>query len=183
VQQLSGPDIYNAAAVRDTLDPTGQYQVFVSTPRHVEVDPDVGRNYEISLRRLSDSYEWYIVGGTKGADYDPAYCQADPRYIAWVSQQSGGDDIFVVDLLSATRSGAPLRTARLTENDWPWDKHPSWSADCKQIVFSSNRDGRDQLWVMDFLGMDYPGGNPRKLRDDPYNDWNPVWIKPPPVSQ
>ena len=116
VQRLSGPDVYAAGAVRDTLDPTGQYQVFVSEPRMATWDRDVGKNYEISLRRLADGYEWYIAGGTKGADYDPAYCQADPRYIAYTSQQTGGDDIFVVDLQRSESSDAPLRTTRLTEN-------------------------------------------------------------------
>lgn len=181
VQRLTGTDVYSAALVRDTLDPTGQFEVFVSEPRSAQYDRDLGKNYEISLRRLADGYEWYITGGTKGADYNPAYCQADPRYIAWTSQQTGNDDIFVVDLLSDSGGGAPLRTVRLTENDWPWDKHPSWSPDCRQIVFFSNRDGRDQIWMMDFVGMDYAGGNPRNVSNSAYNDWDPVWIKPPPA--
>ena len=62
VQRLTGPDAYEVALVGDTLDPTGQYQVFVSQPRSVESDPRVGDNYELSLRRLSDGYEWYIAG-------------------------------------------------------------------------------------------------------------------------
>ncbi len=181
VQRLTGPDAYNAALVRDTLDPTGQDQVVVTQPRHVDKDPRVGENHQLNLRRLADGYEWYITGGTKGADYAPAYCQADPRYIAYTSQETDDDDIFVVDLLSAEADSEPLRTARLTHNEWPWDKHPSWSPDCKQIAFHSNRDGHDQIWIMDFEGMDYPGGNLRNLSDSPYNDWDPVWFKAPPA--
>jgi hypothetical protein len=187
VQRLTGPDVYNAALVRDTLDPSGEYQVFVSLPRDMMqewpagVDPRLGKNYEISLRRLSDGYEWYIAGGTKGADYAPAYCQADPRYIAYTSQETDDDDIFVVDILSIEEPGMPMRTTRLTENTWPWDKHPSWSSDCKQIVFHSNRSGNDQIWVMDFWDMDYGGQNQHNVSNNPYNDWDPVWFKSPPI--
>ena len=178
VEKLTGPDLYRAALYRDTLDPNGEYQAFVSQPRSVNIDRHVGKNYEISLRRLSDGYEWFIIGDTKGADYQPAYCQTEPRYIAYTSQQTYHDDIFVVDLLSAH---SPLRSTQLTENpaslDWAWNKHPSWSPDCKQIVFYSNRTGKDQIWVMDFWSMDYLGQNPRPISNGKYNDWNPVWIK------
>ena len=182
VQRLSGPEIYNAALVRDTLDPTGQYQAIVTLPRNPSYDPEVGKNYEISLVRLSDGYTWYIAGGERGADYAPAYCQADPRYIAYTSQQSGNDEIFVVDLLSSHGRNVPLQTTRLTQNDWPWDKHPSWSPDCRQIVFYSNRDGHNQIYVMDFQGMGFLGVNERNLSNNPYNDWDPVWFKSPPLA-
>jgi len=182
VQRLSGPEIYNAALVRDTLDPTGQYQAIVTMPRNPSYDPEVGKNYEISLVRLSDGYTWYIAGGERGADYAPAYCQADPRYIAYTSQQSGNDEIFVVDLLSSHGRNVPLQTTRLTQNDWPWDKHPSWSPDCRQIVFYSNRDGHNQIYVMDFQGMGFLGVNERNLSNNPYNDWDPVWFKSPPLA-
>jgi len=170
VQKLTGPDAYEAALVRDTLDPSGQYQAFTTLPRNSTV------NFQINLRRLSDGTEWYLTGAEEGADYYPAYCQADPRYIAFTSQRGGGDDIFVVDLTSGV-DGSPPRTTRLTENDWQWDKHPSWSADCKQIVFFTNRDGHDQIYLMDFAGMDYAGQNQRNLSNNPYNDWDPVWFK------
>jgi hypothetical protein len=179
VQRLSGPGWYSAGLVRDTLDPSGQYQVIVTEPRNPSHDAKLGTNYEISLLRLADGYQWYIIGGTKGADYQPAYCMADPRYIAYTSQQAGNDEIFVVDLLSSEGRDVPLQTVRLTQNDWEWDKHPSWSPDCTQIVFHSNRDGRSQIWLMDFQGMGYPGANERNISGNPYNDWDPVWFKAP----
>jgi hypothetical protein len=183
VQRLSGPDIYYAALVRDTIDPSGEYQVIVTEPRTPQYDRQVGKNTELSIVRLADGYQWYIIGQTRGADYFPAYCPAEPRYIAYTSQQSGNDEIFVVDLLSGDREGAVLTTTRLTENEWQWDKHPSWSPDCRQIVFYSNRDGRNQIYVMDFMGMNYPGGNQHNISNNPYNDWDPVWFKPPPARR
>ena len=174
VQRLSGTGVYSASLVRDTLDPTGQFQAFVSVPRSAPQG-----HTEISLRRLTDGYEWFVAGGN-GANYDPAYCQADPRYVAFTSQQTGNDEIFVVDLNSNPEPGEPLSTVRLTENEWEWDKHPSFSPDCKQIVFWSNRSGSKQIWVMDFWGIGFAGQNLRNISNNSYNDWDPVWIKPPP---
>ena len=70
-----------------------------------------------------------------------------------------------------------MSDVRLTQNDWQWDKHPSYSPDSRQIVFFSNKeneDGRMQIWI-----MDANGGRPRNISNNPYNDWDPVWIKWP----
>jgi TolB protein len=62
---------------------------------------------------------------------------------------------------------------RLTWNAWEWDKHPTWSPDGRQIAFYSNRYiGRRQIWVMNADGTDV-----RNLSDNPYSDWDPVWLK------
>ena len=59
--------------------------------------------------------------------------------------------------------------------------HPSWSPDGEQIVFTSNRTGKFQIWIMNRDGTEQ-----RLLRDmNPYNEWDPVWVKtsdpPPPL--
>jgi len=60
----------------------------------------------------------------------------------------------------------------LTENDWEWDKHPSWSPDGSKIVFWSNREGRKQLFV-----MDADGRNVRNISNTPDDEYDPVWIR------
>jgi TolB protein len=61
----------------------------------------------------------------------------------------------------------------LTQNDWEWDHHPSWSPDGTQIVFCSNRTGYQQIWL-----MNADGSNPRNISPwAEWNDWDPVWIK------
>lgn len=97
--------------------------------------------------------------------YDPAW---SPRgdLIAFVSNNSGGDEIYTVD-----PQGQNI--VRLTFNDWEWDKHPTWSPDGSQIAFYSNRETqRKQIWI-----MDADGSNVRNLSNSPYNDWDPVWVR------
>jgi len=82
-------------------------------------------------------------------------------------------------LLQDVDPSGHLRTTRLTQNtnDWEWDKHPSWSEDCSQVIFHSNRSGQDQIWIMDFWSMEYDGQNQRQISDGQFNDWNQIWVK------
>ncbi len=89
---------------------------------------------------------------------DPAWSPTG-QWIAFVSTETGGDEMYRVDPAGAIAQ-------RLTVNTWEWDKHPTWSPDGSQIVFFSNRDsGRRQLWI-----MDADGGNQRNLSSNEYND-------------
>ena len=88
--------------------------------------------------------------------------------VAFVANESGNDEIW-----SATRDGSGTR--QLTRNEWEWDKHPSWSPDGQQVVFFSNRTGANQIWIMNKDGS----GQRLLMESNPYNDWNPVWIKYP----
>ncbi len=101
----------------------------------------------------------------KGASYDPAWSPTG-EWIAFVSTDSGGDEIYRVNPDGSV-------TQRLTFNTWEWDKHPSWSPDGSRIVFYSNRDsGRRQLWM-----MNNDGSGQVNLSNNEYNDWDPVWVR------
>ena len=101
----------------------------------------------------------------KGASYDPAWSPTG-SWIAFVSTDSGGDEIYRVNPDGSV-------TQRLTFNTWEWDKHPSWAPDGSRIVFYSNRDsGRRQLWM-----MNNDGSGQVNLSDNEYNDWDPVWVR------
>jgi dipeptidyl aminopeptidase/acylaminoacyl peptidase len=52
-------------------------------------------------------------------------------------------------LADVSRSTAPTQ---LTNAPSKRDSHPRWSPDGKQILFESNRSGKNQLWVIDLAG-------------------------------
>ena len=58
---------------------------------------------------------------------------------------------------------------KLTNNSTK-DLHPEVSADGKQIVFMSNRDGNFEIYVMNI-----DGSNQKRLTNSDVDDWNPSW--------
>ncbi len=120
-------------------------------------------NMEIWAREFSNGWEWNLTTGLR-TTYDPTW-SPDGTRVAFVSQQSGNDEIYLIDPHSKEEK-------RLTNNTWEWDKHPSYSPDGSEIVFWSNRDGTKALWI-----MNADGSNQRRLMESAYNDWDPIWIK------
>ena len=51
-------------------------------------------------------------------------------------------------------------------DDW----YPAWSPDGQRIAFMSDRDGNDELYV-----MDADGSNPTRLTQDAGRDWYSAW--------
>ncbi len=166
---------YDVANVQDTISPDGRNRVLVQ---------DIQGVPQLIMQPLYDGYSWRITYSA-WACYHPSW-SPDGEYIAFVSNSGGhwsvgpGDEavrlirdqgVINDDIYLKPIHGVGFR--RLTANDWEFDKHPSWSPDGTQIVFWSNREtGRAQIWV-----MNADGSNPRNLSNDPYNNWDPVWIK------
>jgi TolB protein len=105
------------------------------------------------------------ITSLRGLSYDPAWSPTGER-IAFVSIDTGGDEIYTVD-------PEARELTRLTFNTWEWDKHPSWSPDGRQIVYFSNREtGRRQLWI-----MNADGSGQRNLSSNEFEDWDPIWTR------
>jgi TolB protein len=105
------------------------------------------------------------VTSTGHAEYDPAWSPVDNR-IAYVSEETGNGDIYMLNL-----DGSAV--VRLTNNVDDFDKHPTWSPDGSKIAFWSDVGFADnrQIWVVDLQTRELTS-----LSDNPYNDWDPVWV-------
>ena len=157
--RLADRSVYETALERDAYSADQRYQAFVKKPLGGRRAPTIFfYDYEYQVEQT-------VTAMGSGITYAPAWSPVSDE-IAFVATVTGNDEIWVIN-----RDGTGER--QLTYNDWEWDKHPSWSPDSSQIVFWSNRvTGRKQIWFMNADGSDQ-----RNLSGNPYNDWDPVWIK------
>ena len=58
-------------------------------------------------------------------------------------------------------------------NDWEWDKHPSWSPDSRKIVFWTNREGTKQIYVIDADGRNLQA----RSAGATWDEYDPIWVK------
>jgi len=153
---------YEEALGREWVSPDGRHIVYQSSRGT--------RGLDLFLYDVDEGTRTRLTYVGTGVAYDPAW-SPDGTRIAFVSNQQGPDQVFVVERVF----GNP-RTVQLTRNEWEWDKHPSYSPDGRYIVFYSNRTGSNQLWVMNNDGTE------RLLLWIPelagYECWDPVWMKP-----
>src|SRR5262249_5156519 len=108
-----------------------------------------------------------ITSFSKGVAYDPAWSPAD-NAIAFVSTETGGDEIYVYDL-------GTQKVTKITDSTGlgqPWNKHPAWSPDGSELVFWSSRSGFEQIWK-----MNGDGSNLQNISQNFWNDYDPVWVK------
>ena len=105
------------------------------------------------------------VTSTQEAEYDAAWSPIDNR-LAYVSEVTGRGDIYMLNL-----DGSAV--TRLTDNVDDFDKHPTWSPDGMKIAFWSNMgfNKTRQIWVIDLVTKTLTS-----LSDNPFNDWDPVWV-------
>jgi tetratricopeptide (TPR) repeat protein len=171
------------------MDAEGQNRRYLGYSRSYETEykalldearwsPD--RNYHVYVTKEPGTYtplvyiqgptdQWgntptWLVSKLSRVSYDPVW-SPDGSRIAFVSQENGSDDIWVV---YTDGSGAQ----NLTRNIWEWDKHPSWSPNSSRLVFWSNRTGVKQIFVIDVNGQ-----NLRNLSNTVWDEYDPIWIR------
>ena len=88
----------------------------------------------------------------------------DGRSIAYVSDNNGLDDVFLLDLETQEMINLTPNTPLSNE------RHPSWSPDGEYLVFASDRAGTYDLYQMTSDGQDV-----RRLTSDPADEAAPSW--------
>jgi Tol biopolymer transport system component/DNA-binding winged helix-turn-helix (wHTH) protein len=117
---------------------------FLAFPESNAADPP--RSW-VSLLSLADSSTRVLTSPPAGSlDHEPAF-SPDGSQIAFVRSTVAGvsNDVFVMP----TRGGA---FRRLTFDNRPIMGPPAWTADGREIVFSSNRAGATGLWQISATG-------------------------------
>lgn len=114
---------------------------------------------------LPDGRELRVTSTGKD-EYDAAWSPINNR-IAYVSEETGNGDIYVLNLDGSSK-------IRLTVNTGDFDKHPTWSPDGTKIAFWSDMGFADnqQIFVVDLNT-----GVVTSLSDNPFNDWDPIWVR------
>ncbi|WP_244743194.1 Tol-Pal system beta propeller repeat protein TolB [Mesorhizobium sp. L-8-10] len=103
-----------------------------------------------------------LVGNFPGMTFAPRFSPDGQKVIMSLLRDDGNSNIFAMDLRSRT-------TTRLTNSN-SIDTSPSYSPDGSQIVFTSDRGGRAQIYVM---GADGSGQKRISYGDGTYS--TPVW--------
>ncbi|MEM6711730.1 MAG: Tol-Pal system beta propeller repeat protein TolB [Pseudomonadota bacterium] len=111
-------------------------------------------NIESGQRRL--------VGNFPGMTFAPRFSPTGQQLVMSLLQNDGNSDIYRFDLSSQS-------TTRLT-NSASIDTSPSFSPDGSRVVFTSDRSGAGQLYVM---GAD--GSNPQRISFGSGTYSTPVW--------
>lgn len=147
-------NLYTQLETELPLSPSRQEQVVVRG----EGQLDLWRSNLINGQELR-------VTSTGKPEYDPAWSPVDNR-VAYVSEETGNGDIYVLNLDGSAND-------RLTFNTDNFDKHPTWAPDGSKIAFWSDIsfNKKRQIWVIDLATKTL-----KSLSDNPYNDWDPVWV-------
>jgi len=160
-----------------TWSPDGQRIAFVRR--------EEGDNLEIFAMNADGSGQVRLTALPFSLDSEPAW-SPDGSQIAFTSSQGSYMDmqvgrvtIYNIYVINADGSGLTCLTGNNAGGDTPssaaelneaWNTSPSWSPDGQQIVFRSNRDGDDEIYV-----MAADGSGQRNLTNHPASDADPAW--------
>ncbi|PKO20488.1 MAG: hypothetical protein CVU38_19840 [Chloroflexi bacterium HGW-Chloroflexi-1] len=113
-------------------------------------------NMDIYVEDREYGTGWHKIVSNSKLDWDPRI-HPDGWWVVFVTNRNGNDELFLINRQAG---------------------EPSWSPDGKRIAFFSNRvTGRRQIWVLDPNAPLKDNVNPRNISNNPYVDYEPVWLK------
>ena len=90
-------------------------------------------------------------------------------WLAVSAQVNGNGDIYLLNVDDALQGAGAKAMKRLTTSPAE-DFDPTWSPDGSQIAFRSQRDGNDEIYLMNADGTCQVN-----LTNNPLSDWSPAW--------
>jgi len=159
LQALPSDAFYNIAFAHESFSPDRRSRAIVAE--------DPNRMLQIWIEDVATGNRTPVTHFEHGITYDPAW-SPDGGSIAFVSRETGHDEIYVYDL-----GNQNYRQITHGGNPFIYKQRPTWSPDSKQIAFKAN-DGtlNFQIWI-----MDSDGSNLRNVSQSAFNDYDPVWVK------
>jgi Tol biopolymer transport system component len=159
IQGLTGDEFYNLAATREPFSPDRKLRAIVQA--------DSNGTLQIWIQDETTNEQKLVTRLTHGISYDPVW-SPDGTRIAFVSRETGADEIYVYDIGEQT-------SRQITHGGDPfiYKQRPTWSPDSTQIAFKAN-DGtlNFQIWVMNADGSDL-----HNISRSDSNDYDPIWVK------
>ncbi len=111
----------------------------------------VDNNLEIYITPLDGSVEPVRLTTDGAADYDPAWYPADSgRKVAFVSNRSGQNDIWIADLDRVGES----RFSNISNNPYLSQTNPAWSPEGRYLAWVSPVDNYDRVFKYEYRNPD-----------------------------
>ena len=166
---------------RSATGSAGVFTLVATTTANVTARTDTGLNP--STQYCYKARAFITVGsGTSYSDFSNTACATTlappppPGQLVvmnpWAADGSLiGDrtDHGPIYIINLNDIGTGTGAMQLTANPG-WDAEPSWSPDGSKIAFTSDRDGNDEIYV-----MNADGSAPMRLTSDPAADYSPAW--------
>jgi TolB protein len=131
----------------------------------------VNDNLEIKIQSVTGQADIIQLTNDLGADFSPAWSPVG-RQIAFVSNRSGEDEIWLADLDKSEEG----RFTDVSQNPASKDTHPVWSPDGSSLVWASEKDGMRNLHLQELPPSGGENNIPTtvKQQDLGSGDW-PAW--------